>query len=102
MSRLLLRVQPSDTAVSVEDPGLLDAYGSFLNNDRSCLVELGEDTEYTVAENLLWSPRKLRVACGGAGASGVMFCYKKGKEFGDDLDLVVYEHQKPAWRCMGV
>ncbi|KAL1887843.1 hypothetical protein Sste5346_009955 [Sporothrix stenoceras] len=77
---------------ATQDPVLLDGYGSFLNNDSSCPVE-SEDAEYTVAEHLLWAPRKLRVACVGAGASGIMFCYKKEKEFGDDLDLVVYERQ---------
>lgn len=46
---------------------------------------------YTVSEHLLWAPRKVRVACIGAGASGIMMCYKKEKEFGDSMDLVVYE-----------
>jgi cation diffusion facilitator CzcD-associated flavoprotein CzcO len=49
--------------------------------------------EYEVSEHLLWAPRKMRVACIGAGASGIMMCYKKEKEFGDSIDLVVYERK---------
>lgn len=60
------------------------------------------DGPYTVSEHLLWAPRKMRVACIGAGASGLMMCYKKEKEFGDSIDLVVYEreslHMKGASR----
>ncbi|KAM5372510.1 hypothetical protein ACJZ2D_007548 [Fusarium nematophilum] len=52
---------------------------------------------YTVSEHILWAPRKLRVACIGAGASGIMMCYKKEKEFGDSINLVVYErYPKPG------
>ncbi|CAI6095964.1 unnamed protein product [Clonostachys chloroleuca] len=54
---------------------------------------------YTVSEHLLWAPRKVRVACIGAGASGIMMCYKKEKEFGDSMDLVVYERYP---KCGGV
>lgn len=48
---------------------------------------------YKVSEHILWAPRKIRVGCIGAGASGVMLCYKKEKEFGDDIDLVVYDSE---------
>ncbi|KAH6677853.1 hypothetical protein F5X68DRAFT_173604 [Plectosphaerella plurivora] len=50
-----------------------------------------ETATYHVSEHILWAPRKMRVACIGAGASGIMMCYKKEKEFGDSIDLVVYE-----------
>jgi hypothetical protein len=50
---------------------------------------------YKVAEHILWAPRKIRVASIGAGASGIMLCYKKEKEFGDDIDLVVYDREFP-------
>ncbi|KAF5591075.1 steroid monooxygenase [Fusarium pseudoanthophilum] len=52
---------------------------------------------YQVSEHILCAPRKLRVGCIGAGASGIMMCYKKEKEFEDDIDLVVYErYPKPG------
>ncbi|KAF5499652.1 FAD-binding monooxygenase moxY [Colletotrichum fructicola] len=54
---------------------------------------------YKVSEHILWAPRKLRVACIGAGASGLTLCYKKEKEFGESIDLVVYDRH-PA--CGGV
>lgn len=50
---------------------------------------------FEIPEHVLWAPRKVRVACIGAGASGVMFCYKKEREFGEDMDLVVYESMVP-------
>ncbi|KAI8317669.1 Alkaline protease 1 [Colletotrichum sp. SAR11_240] len=34
-----------------------------------------------------------RVACIGAGASGLTLCYKKEKEFGEGIDLVVYDQE---------
>jgi hypothetical protein len=48
---------------------------------------------YKVSEHILCAPRKLRIGCIGAGASGIMMCYKKEKEFGDSIDLVVYESE---------
>ncbi|KAJ0368140.1 hypothetical protein COL154_002891 [Colletotrichum chrysophilum] len=48
---------------------------------------------YKVSEHILWAPRKLRVACIGAGASGLTLCYKKEKEFGESIDLVVYDQE---------
>ncbi|KAF7554065.1 hypothetical protein G7Z17_g3176 [Cylindrodendrum hubeiense] len=41
----------------------------------------------------------MRVASIGAGASGIMMCYKKEKEFGESIDLVVYERYA---KCGGV
>ena len=64
---------------------------TFNNQDGYTPLELDSDTEYTIGEHVLWAPRKIRVGCIGAGAAGLMFCYKKEKEFGDDIDLVVYE-----------
>lgn len=51
------------------------------------------DGPYKVSEHILWAPRKLRVACIGAGASGLTLCYKKEKEFGEGIDLVVYDRE---------
>jgi hypothetical protein len=51
------------------------------------------DGPYRVSEHILWAPRKMRVASIGAGASGIMMCYKKEKEFGDSIDLVVYDRE---------
>ena len=54
-------------------------------------IESQDDASpYKVSEHILWAPRKMRVACIGAGASGIMMCYKKEKEFGESIDLVVY------------
>ncbi|KAL6364108.1 hypothetical protein LRP88_03541 [Fusarium phalaenopsidis] len=65
------------------------AGGTPINHDKTA--------PYTVSEHTLWAPRKLRVACIGAGASGIMMCYKKEKEFGDSIDLIVYErYPKPG------
>ena len=55
-----------------------------------------DNAAYKVSEHILWAPRKMRVACIGAGASGLMMCYKKEKEFGDSIDLVVYERTSPC------
>lgn len=54
-------------------------------------IQDADASSYKVSEHVLWAPRKLRVACIGAGASGIMMCYKKEKEFGDSIDFVVYE-----------
>ncbi|KAH8684370.1 hypothetical protein BGZ60DRAFT_367323 [Tricladium varicosporioides] len=64
---------------------------TFNNQNGETPLELGNDAEYTIGEHIMWAPRKIRVACIGAGSAGIMFCYKKEKEFGDDIDLVVYE-----------
>ncbi|KAJ4177560.1 hypothetical protein NW755_013780 [Fusarium falciforme] len=77
-------------ALGVEDP-----LARYNHNDSSCAIELAQD--YTIGEHLLWAPRRIRVGCIGAGASGIMLCYKKEKEFGNDIDLVVYErHDQPG------
>lgn len=66
---------------------------TYDNRDGFTPETLGPDWAYTVAEHILWAPRKIRVASIGAGASGIMLCYKKEKEFGDDIDLVVYDRE---------
>jgi hypothetical protein len=60
-------------------------------NDTAETLE--SDAAYKVSEHLLWAPRKIRVASIGAGASGIMLCYKKEKEFKEDIDLVVYDRE---------
>jgi hypothetical protein len=70
-----------------------DYYYTYDNRDGYTPETLGPGWEYTVAEHILWAPRKIRVASIGAGASGIMMCYKKEKEFGDDIDLVVYDRE---------
>lgn len=73
----------------------------FDNRIGGTPITLHTDASYNVSEHLLWAPRKMRVACIGAGASGIMMCYKKEKEFGDSLDLVVYERESlwnNTWR----
>ncbi|KAL5317709.1 hypothetical protein ACEPPN_014807 [Leptodophora sp. 'Broadleaf-Isolate-01'] len=70
---------------------------TFNNQDGLTPMELGEDVEYEIGEHILWAPRKIRVGCIGAGSAGIMLCYKKEKEFGNDIDLVVYErHPSPG------
>ncbi|UPL03006.1 hypothetical protein LCI18_013940 [Fusarium solani-melongenae] len=70
---------------------------TFDNRIGGTPINHDETTPYTVSEHTLWAPRKLRVACIGAGASGIMMCYKKEKEFGDSIDLIVYErYPKPG------
>lgn len=64
---------------------------TFDNRVGGTPINHDETSPYTVSEHTLWAPRKLRVACIGAGASGIMMCYKKEKEFGDSIDLIVYE-----------
>lgn len=66
-------------------------WGSIDNRNGATPVTVGQP--YKIAEHILWAPRKLRVGCIGAGAAGLMLCYKKDKEFGADIDLVVYERK---------
>lgn len=73
---------------SLED---LSYASTFDNRTGGTPISSGKNENYTVSEHLLWAPRRMRVACIGAGASGIMMCYKKEKEFGDSIDLVVYE-----------
>lgn len=71
-----------------------DDYSFTFNNQNGYTpLELRDDAEYTIGEHIMWAPRKVRVACIGAGSAGIMFCYKKEKEFGDDVDLVLYERK---------
>lgn len=74
-------------------PAKLSHLEPFANRVGGTPVEDGSKTDYKVSEHILWAPRKMRVASIGAGASGIMFCYKKEKEFGDSIDLVVYERK---------
>ncbi|CVL03471.1 related to steroid monooxygenase [Fusarium proliferatum] len=70
---------------------------TFDNRVGGTPIARDNDGAYQVSEHILCAPRKLRVGCIGAGASGIMMCYKKEKEFGDDIDLVVYErYPKPG------
>lgn len=82
-------------SVELPVPAILppDYWVSFNNIDGSTPLTVDEDVPYKVAEHILWAPRKIRVACIGAGAAGIMFCYKKEREFGDDIDLVVYDRK---------
>lgn len=74
---------------------------TFNNQNGETPLELGCEAEYTIGEHIMWAPRKIRVACIGAGSAGIMFCYKKEKEFGDDIDLVVYERKyKPSYNSL--
>lgn len=66
---------------------------TFDNRVGGTPITCDNDGPYQVSEHILCAPRKLRVGCIGAGASGIMMCYKKEKEFGDDIDLVVYESE---------
>jgi hypothetical protein len=67
-------------------------YGYTFDNRCGDELEcLDPASAYKVSEHILWAPRRLRVGCIGAGASGIMLCFKKEKEFGDDIDLVVYD-----------
>lgn len=66
---------------------------TFDNRVGGTPITRDNDGPYQVSEHILCAPRKLRVGCIGAGASGIMMCYKKEKEFGDDIDLVVYESE---------
>lgn len=75
-------------------PHATDDY-AFTFDNRVGGTQIGHDKDstYKVSEHILWAPRKLRVASIGAGASGIMMCYKKEREFGDSIDLVVYERE---------
>lgn len=78
-------------------PHATDDYSfTFDNRVGGTALASEENTAYNVSEHILWAPRKLRVASIGAGASGIMLCYKKEKEFGESIDLVVYE-RKPCF-----
>ena len=69
-----------------------DEYSYTFNNQDGYTPEcLDPKIPYTIAEHIMWAPRKIRVVSIGAGASGIMLCYKKEKEFGDSIDLTVYE-----------
>lgn len=73
-------------------PHAVDVYSyTFDNRNGGTPLSTGDDWSYKVSEHILWASRKLRVASIGAGASGIMMCYKKEKEFGNDIDLVVYD-----------
>lgn len=75
-------------------PGqLVDPLAQFNNYDSASPIQLGPSDSYSIGEHLLWAPRRVRVGCIGAGASGIMLCYKKEKEFGNDIDLVIYERE---------
>lgn len=71
----------------------IDYSYTYDNRDGYTPEFAGSNWQYDVAEHILWAPRKVRVASIGAGASGIMLCYKKEKEFGDDIDLVVYDRE---------
>ena len=66
-------------------------WGAIDNRDGTTPVSAGQP--YKNAEHILWAPRKIRVGCIGVGAAGLMLCYKKDKEFGADIDLIVYERE---------
>lgn len=75
-------------------PHATDDYSfTFDNRIGGTPISTDEKEAYKVSEHILWAPRKVRVASIGAGAAGIMLCYKKEKEFGDDIDLVVYERE---------
>ncbi|KPI36748.1 putative sterigmatocystin biosynthesis monooxygenase stcW [Cyphellophora attinorum] len=94
---ILIEDTPEESALYEEAPvlplpQLPDDYGYTYDHRNGYVPEsLEETTAYKVAEHILWAPRKIRVASIGAGAAGIMLCYKKEKEFGDDIDLVVYD-----------
>ncbi|KAF5648969.1 sterigmatocystin biosynthesis monooxygenase stcW [Fusarium sp. NRRL 52700] len=70
---------------------------TFDNRIGGTPITRDDEAPYKVSEHILCAPRKLRVGCIGAGASGIMICYKKKKEFDEDIDLVVYErYPKPG------
>jgi hypothetical protein len=74
-------------------PPNVDYYYTYDNRDGSGPETLDTSQPYQVAEHILWAPRKIRVASIGAGAAGIMLCYKKEKEFEDDIELVVYDSE---------
>lgn len=87
---------PKDNMTPREQPLQNDYEFTFDNRTGGTPLETGDPAPYKVSEHLLWAPRKMRVASIGAGASGIMLCYKKEKEFGDAIDLVVYERKFPT------
>ncbi|KAH8589603.1 hypothetical protein B0O99DRAFT_725009 [Bisporella sp. PMI_857] len=83
---------PPGASESVTSAPVEDDYSfTFNNQNGETPLELGDDAQYTIGEHIMWAPRKIRVACIGAGSAGIMFCYKKEKEFGEDIDLIVYD-----------
>ena len=83
----------AEVAADVSSQPQNDYYYTYDNRDGYTPETLGSNWQYTVAEHILWAPRKIRVASIGAGASGIMLCYKMEKEFGSDIDLVVYDRE---------
>jgi hypothetical protein len=70
----------------------VDDYNYTFNNQDGYVPEsVDPQSPYEIAEHIMWAPRKIRVVCVGAGAAGIMLCYKKEKEFGFEIDLTVYE-----------
>lgn len=62
--------------VSLDADKVPTDYGYTFDNRRSDEFEsLDLASTYKVSEHILWAPRKLRVGCIGAGASGIMLCY---------------------------
>lgn len=66
---------------------------TFDNRDGYTPEQHEPSLPYQIAEHILWAPRKVRVASIGAGAAGIMLCYKKEKHFGNEIDLVVYDRE---------
>ncbi|KAH6970672.1 hypothetical protein BKA56DRAFT_636290 [Ilyonectria sp. MPI-CAGE-AT-0026] len=85
--------------VNGPEPAQDDYSFSFDNRVGGTPITTEDDGPYSVSEHLLWAPRKMRVASIGAGASGIMMCHKKEKDFGESIDLVVYERYP---KCGGV
>ncbi|KAL2858525.1 hypothetical protein BJY01DRAFT_567 [Aspergillus pseudoustus] len=86
----------SDKALSEEDDITVveDGYSYTYNNQDGYTSErLDPALPYQVSEHIMWAPRKIRVASIGAGAAGLMLCYKAEKEFGGTIDLVVYDRE---------
>jgi hypothetical protein len=80
---------PEDGPIRIED-----GYDYTYNNQDGYTPErLDPELPYKVSEHIMWAPRKIRVASIGAGAAGLMLCYKADKEFGDTIDLVVYDRE---------
>lgn len=82
-----------ESAADIKSLSQNDYYYTYDNRDGYTSESTAPDWQYVVAEHILWAPRRIRVASIGAGASGIMLCYKKEKEFGDDIDLVVYDRE---------
>jgi hypothetical protein len=86
-----MAAENAEPVQQIKDAVSFGAYEKFRTLDGATSLELGQDAKYTVSNHILWASRKIRVASIGAGASGIMLCYKKEKEFGDDIELFVYE-----------